>query len=306
MKYNIENIVRDNKVFIVGTLDSFELSEHQDLNGNRVPHIRGKVVVVSNIADGEPYTYTLNVFQYKDNTKGTVNRGYTQLRDVMDEVVAIGTRVRVSAGFTMVKFKDDGRDELVEANRLSLRFISPATVKDTEDVANFEIGGFVYNTLTDKTNQDGEVYLKELQIMQTNYATSADKVRPLLLKVHVGVNDFNIAAAVEGAYQRGATVKVTGNLEFIQTEYSKEEEVMFGTAAPRVYYSTQKVVRITGGSSVYTEPGKAYTSDDMKFLMDKYQADSDEIMSGTSNQTASKPTATKPTSTETMFLFPQN
>jgi len=307
MKYNIENIVRDNKVFIVGTLDSYELSEHQDLNGSPVPHIRGKVVVVSNIANGEPYTYTLNVFQYKNNTKGTVNRGYTQLKDVLDGVVEIGTRVRVSAGFTMVKFKDDGRDELVEANRLSLRFISPATVKDTQDVASFEIGGFVYQGLTDKTNQEGDVYLKELQIMQTNYATSADKVRPVLLKVHVAVDDFQIASAIEGAYVRGATIKVTGNLEFIQTEYTKTEEVMFGAPSERTYYTTQKVVRVTGGSSIYTEPGKAYTSDDMRFLMDKYQADSDEIMSGTSNQPAATGSAktSTPTSNETMFLFPQ-
>lgn len=304
MKYNIENIVRDNKVFIVGTLDSYELTEHQDLNGSPVPHIRGKVVVVANIEDGTPYTYTLNVFQYKSNTKGTVNKGYTQLRDLMDEVVPTGSRVRVSAGFTMSKFKDDSRNELVEANRLSLRFVSPATVKDTVDTAVFEIGGFVYNTLLDKVDKEGDVYLKELQIMQTNYATSADKVRPLLIKVHVAKDDYQIASAVEGAYTRGATIKVSGNLEFIQTEVTVEEEVMFGAPTPRTYYNTQKVIRITSGSSVYTEPGKAYTSDDMAFIMDKYQADSDAIMSGTTSKPAAK-TDKPATSNETMFLFPQ-
>ena len=116
MKYNIENIVRDNKVFIVGKLKSFDLSEHADLNGSPVPHIRGKVTVVSSIPGAEEaYTFDLNVFQYKNNASGQVNKGYSQLRDLMDEAVNLDDRVRVSAGFTMSKFKDDSRNELVEA-----------------------------------------------------------------------------------------------------------------------------------------------------------------------------------------------
>lgn len=304
MKYNIENIVRDNKVFIVGKLKSFDLSEHADLNGSPVPHIRGKVTVVSTVAGAEePYTFDLNVFQYKNNASGQVNKGYSQLRDVMDEAVNLDDRVRVSAGFTMSKFKDDSRNELVEANRLSMRFISPATSKDPVDKAEFEIGGFVFNTLVDKTDKDGNTYVKEMQIMQTNYAKTADKVRPLLLKVHVNKDDHQIASAVEGAYQRGATIKVTGNLEFITTEYVKVEEVMFGAPRENVYYNTQKVIRITSGSAVYTELGKAYTSDDMKFIMDKYADDSNAIMSGTSAKSA-KTEKTVATSNETMFLFP--
>ena len=304
MKYNIENIVRDNKVFIVGAIKSFDLSEHSDLNGNPIPHVRGKATVLSNIG-GEEYTYDLNVFQYKLNSKGETNKGYTQLKSLMNEDVALGDRVRVSAGFTMSKFKDDARDQLVEANRLSLRFVSPATSKDTVDKAEFEIGGFVFAGLVDKTDKEGEVYVKELQIMQTNYATSAEKVRPILLKVHVNKDDHQIAAAVEGAYQRGATIKVSGNLEFITTESIVEEAVMFGAPREKIYYNTQKVIRITSGSSVYSEPGKAYTSDDMKFIMDKYQADSNAIMSGTNGKPAPKPAATATGSNETMFLFPQ-
>lgn len=304
MKYSIENIVRDNKVFIVGRLAGFSLQEHQDLNGSPVPHVRGKMTIVSSINADTEYTYDLNVFQYKLDTNGKVNKPYSQLMDVINEVVKVDDRVRVSAGFTMSKFKDEGRDVLVEANRLSFRFISPATDKDVADKAEFEVGGFVYAGLTDKQDKDGNVYIKELQIMQTNYAKSADKVRPVLLKVHVSPEDHAKAAAIEGAYQRGATVKVTGDLEFITTEYTKEEEVMFGEPIVRTYYNTQKVVRITSGSPVYTEPGKAYTSDDMKFLMDKYQADSDVIMNGGSKATTKTATTAKAATASTQFLFP--
>jgi len=305
VKYDIKNIVRDNKVFIVGKLKSFTLTEHAELNGKAIPHIRGKVTVSSNIA-GQEYTYDLNVFQYKLTQKGDINLGYTQLSAIVSGDVAIGSRVRVSAVFSMSKFKDEAKDQLIESNRLSLKFIGPANQTDTEDKAEFEIGGFVFAGLTDKMNKEGEVYLKELQIMQTNYATSSDKVRPLLLKVHVNKDDHEIAAAIEGAYQRGATIKVSGNLEFITTEYVKEEEVMFGKPKKTTYYNTQKVIRVTSGSEVYTEAGKAYTSDDMKFLMDKYQADSNAIMSGESIKTKPKATSkTASSSTETMFLFPQ-
>ena len=44
----------------------------------------------------------------------------------------------------------------------------------------------------------------------------------------------------------------------------------------------------------------------MKFIMDKYAADSDAIMSGTNGKAAkTATTSTVATSNETMFLFPK-
>lgn len=260
-------LTRENKVEIIGTLDSINVVK--DTTASVGPYIRGSMVI--SVTSPKQMNIPLNFFAAATTKEGKPRKLYGQL-----ETLQQGSRVNITAQIQDNKFWDQARGQLVKTKRLSVVFINNVRAGD-EDKAVFTYSGFINKPLRETFNKEGEPVGYEIDIAQANYLNS----RAEIVTFNVDPKDTRSVNYITSEYTSGKTVKISGDLDYdIKTE-TVEEEVDFGKPQIRTFQRNISNLMITGGA--YVEEG-IYDKSDIDMLLAGDLADDNEVIEKAKNQ----------------------
>jgi hypothetical protein len=253
-----------NQFKVVGRLVSQNLQHNQSKTG-KGGFISGNATVVANL-DGKNNEFEISFFANQTTADGKESQLYVSYSK-MGELV--GKKVEITGSMRESRFWSSNANQMVSSQQLSGRFIRGVS-ETTADEGSFSMGGFVVDSLKEKTNKDGQVYRYDLALGQSNY--KGDNMSKFVL--HVNPSDMDIKMGVE-KYQIGQTVEVHGILRFYvnQTTVEQKNEGGFGAPIVRTYVNKQHNFFITSGTAAIVDTAKGmYPSDVIRTLVGAYKA----------------------------------
>lgn len=119
---------------------------------------------IQSVIKGEVFEYDVSFYTHQTTSEGKPSKLYMTYADMAS---IEGKKVEVSGGIRESRYFATKLDQMISRQELAGVFIR--TVRDDEiDTANWELGGFVARTLTEKTNKKGEVYRYDLTLAQAD------------------------------------------------------------------------------------------------------------------------------------------
>lgn len=229
-------LTRDNKVEIIGTLESINVIK--DTSPKTGAYLRGNLVV--KVSSPKTMNIPLNFFTSAQTKDGKPRKLYGQL-----DTLRQGQRVSITGAIDDNKFWDQGRGQLVKGKRLNVVFVNNVGSSDS-DKAEFSYSGFVKETIKEIFNQEGVTTGYTIRLAQSNYDGSRCQVIGFM------VDPKNTAAVryVTQEYTSGKTVKVSGELDYDIITETREEAVDFGKPITKTFQRNISNLIITSGVSV--------------------------------------------------------
>lgn len=249
---------RENKVYIVGTLDSIPADKLRTgvKDGNN--WIGGSAIVKNSFGDLEVKFYSME--KTKDGKTNPRYANYQALEKL------VGERIKVSGELSGRVFFNDKQGQLIQFNEINAAFFNLAKASDT-DTATFEYLGFVNKPLHERLNKEDKVVGYEIEVAQANY--NGDNMQ--IFKFNVAMDDSRIRSQIQEHYTKGATVFVSGEINFETTLETKEVEVDFGNPVEKTFENVRKLFLIKGGKRPIVEDGQFYTEEEISNLTSSYQ-----------------------------------
>ena len=277
---NKDNVLKINKVRVVGVLEEVELKRDVSRSNNE-NYIAGSFVVKSDLEGGEQLTeFTLFAFQFtKEGKKNSFYETYDTLED------RVGERIAVDGEIEENRFYSDNNDTLISQARNRAKFINKPK-KEDEDQATFVFGGYVVKPLTERLNKNEEIIHYEITLGQADYSGS----KPIYITFAVDADRSKAIRFMENEYEVGETVRVDGDVEVVHEQNEVVEENAFGEDNVRVFDNYFKSYKITGGSAPL-EKG-SYEEDYILDLAQSYK----DIGAKLKEQSSSKSQSSKPKS----------
>ena len=270
-------LFRDNSFKIVGKLTNADLTiGNRKSDGAQFASVKATITSSFN---GKVNEYEVSFYANEKTAQGADNKLFATY-SALPELV--GKKVEISGSISESRFWSSKTEQMASAQVLNGRWVKGVT-ESSVDEANYVLGGFVANEVTQKTTKDGAVYRYDLTIAQSNY--NGDNLS--MFTVHVDPEDREILAGVQG-YHAGDTVQVQGDLSFVVEEKVVEDKnVGFGKPVLKKFTNITKTFRITGGSNpIHDET--SYDNAIIRTLIDAYKASDVERMTEAKN-TASAP-----------------
>lgn len=277
----IEERTRTNKLYVTGTLvevRSIKESTFMDKEGKEQPYVSTKIVVKYVENDNE-HLIELDSFTKKYKADGGESKLYPRILDI-EKFLNKRVTITNSADFTNCtingnRFWSAAKKEVVNSIKFNFLSIREA-FKNEPDSATFDFGGFVYQELQHKEDEDGNLEYYTLQIAQPNYNNSTLSVIPFVIE-----KDNSMAArTIQNNYKRFSTVQINGILKTKTVERKAEavlEEIAFGEAVERTLPPiTFKQLVITGGSKP-AAGDLAFTEEEIKQLLIAYKEEENKI-----------------------------
>lgn len=252
-----------NKVYVIGTL--IQIKDTRDGEKNGIKWLAGTAVVKSGENEFE--------FKYYSSAKTAEGKDNSRYANYQTLEKRINEPVKVSGELSGRIWYNAGQGQIINFNELGAGFFN--TPKPTEEaVATFEYSGFVNKTIHERMDKDGENLLAyEMEIAQANY--QGDNMQ--IVKFTVDKENTNIFTAIQGAYYKGATVSVSGEIHYIPVVEERIEEVMFGDPIVKTFRNIRKAFVITGGKAPMTDEGIAYSEMQIGKLESAYTAYMTEV-----------------------------
>ena len=264
------DFLRTNNVKIVGHLISADMKTgaRKDTGAG---YISGNAVVQS-VIGGEKKEFEISFYANEQTQDKKVSKLYTSYSK-MNELV--GKKVEITGELRENRYYSNNAKQLVSAQQISGRFVRGVS-EATDDVATFELGGFVVSELTERKNKKGEIFSYSLQLGQANYSGNAMSI----FTVSARPSDVDIIKGLQSMYRAGDTVVVNGVLDWVVEVVTKESDnVGFGSGAVHSYTNRMRNFWISGGSKVVEkeEDGK-YTQGLIRDLLSAYKNKDVELM----------------------------
>ena len=235
---------RQNKVYVIGTLAQVKDIREGEKDG--VAWIAGSAVVNTKNSEIEFKFYSsAKTVAGKDNARYANYAGLDKL---------VGTRVRVNGELSGRVFYNEREGQIINFNEVTAGFFNSAKPTE-EDVATFEYSGFVTKPLHERLNKEEKLVAYEMEIAQANY--SGENMQ--IVRFSVDKDNRKIVSAIEGAYTKGTTVSIMGEIEYLVEIIEKVEEVAFGDPIVKKFPSVLKRFLITGGKQPIIDEGVAYS-----------------------------------------------
>lgn len=285
-----DNVLKENKIHVVGTIEEVDLKRDVSRNNNK-NYIGGNIVIKSDI-DGREQLTTLNLFAFERTKEGKENSFY-KTYDGLEE--RIGERVSVDGELEENRFYSERNDSLISQVRNRAKFINKANDGD-EDTASFTFGGYVVKPLSERLNKDEELIHYEIVLGQADYSGS----KPIYLTFAVDPDHEKAVKFMQDNYEVGETVRVTGDIEIVHEQNEVVEENAFGEDNVRVFDNIFRTYKITGGSEPYEK--NAYEEEYILDLAETYKKIGSELKQKSSNSD-SKPKSKKATKTKMANLL---
>jgi hypothetical protein len=251
-----EKMERTNKVYVVGILrDDFEIREG-DKDGQEYIGGNFKVEVE------EDNLIEFKFFSYRNTVAGARNKRYDNFKNIPN---LAGQRVRINGELAGRAFYLASQGQTISFNEVSPNFINIARNED-ENVATFEISGFVFTPLVERADKEDNIVSYDLEVGQANY--SGEKMQ--LLRFNIEPSAKNIISSVREHYTKHSTIRFNGVIHYTPITETKTEEVEFGEAITKTFTSVRKQYLITGGKSPILT-GEAYTAEQIEKLTESYR-----------------------------------
>ena len=259
--------LRTNNVKIVGHLVSTNLKE-----GNRKDNGQGYIsgtITVSSVFGGSTKEFEITLYANAQTQAKQPNKLYLSYSKLSE---LVGKKVEVTGDLRENRYWSNNAKQLVSAQQINGRFIRGVS-ETTEDMATYELGGFVVTTLTERKNKSGEIYRYDLQLGQADYSGAMLSVFTL----HAKPTDTEIVNGLRTMYKAGDTVLLNGILDFtVSTVTRASENVGFGAGAVHTFTNRSRQLWIVGGSNVYTDDSK-YSESAIRDLIAAYKAKDVEL-----------------------------
>lgn len=265
------DLLRTNSIKVVGRLKSQDLKVG-NRKDNGAGYISGNAIIISNL-DGRDCEFEISFYAAQKTKEGKDSQLFTSYSK-MGELV--GKKIEVTGDIRESRFFSKNADQMVSSQKLNGRFVR-GVAESTPDEASFEFGGFVVETLKEKTNKDGDIYRYDLTLGQSNFSGTGMS----RFVFHVRPEDIEIVKGVQ-SYGIGQTVGINGDLRFIVSVVTSERpnEGGFGEAVTRTFVNKQHNFFIMGGTAPITSVEKGmYPGDVIKSLCNSYKARDVELMS---------------------------
>lgn len=277
------NFYRANSFEVVGTLKDADVRTGVMKSGQE--YVSVNATVTSSIK-GETNEFEIRFFSSKVTKDGKESQLYKTYSDMKNY---IGKRISVNGDIRENRYKSTRTNQMVSSQQLNGRFVRPAN-DSLADKGTFELGGFIVKSPVEKTNKDGEVYRYDVVLGQSNYTGNGMS----MFTLNIDPSDRPIIAGVEG-YDIGCTVKLNGELHFVNTTIIREDENSgFGEATVRTYTSKSHNFFIKGGSNPIDDD-TSYTDEAIKKFINDYKARDVELSGGEMSTTPAAPaTESKP------------
>lgn len=280
--------LRTNNVKIVGRIASVNLKEGtKKTNGQG--YISGSVTINS-VIGGEKKEYEISLYANAMTQAGKQNQLYVSYSKLTE---LVGRKIEVSGELRENRYFSSNAKQLVSAQQITGRFVR-GVPEATEDIATFELGGFIVSELVQKTNKNNETYRYDIVLGQGNY----DYTNMSMFTLHVRPTDTEILKGLKSQYHAGDTVVINGQLDWlVQTIVKESDNVGFGSGAVHTFTNRQRNFWISGGSVVVkgVENGM-YDPEQIRNLIAAYKAHDVELasaaQSGSSDTVEEKPVIT--------------
>jgi hypothetical protein len=268
-------LLTKNNVYIVGELVEVKDFRTLQYGADNKNAVSATVVIKCNLGEQENLIEA-RTFISEMTSKGTVNKNYSTIMDIeslLNERVVISSAQLVSDRFWAANSQ-----QLINTTRVNFTLIRKARAAETEDKATFEFGGFVYTPLQEVLDENQDTKYYQMTLGQANY--KGDN----MFTVNFIVDKDNIAAikSIQENYEQYATVEISGVLQTIVTQSTKETPVAFGDPVVKTYNNVDKKYIITGGSEVVTGEGE-YTEEVLKNLLTTYKEEAASIQAKASS-----------------------
>lgn len=251
--------LKTNKVYVVGTLQEVNTNVGTTKKGDT--YIGGKIIVKV----GENNLVEFKLFANEFTKAGTTNKMFETYKKLD---AFLYKKVKVTGELQEGSMIDQASGTVKKYNEIRLTFVNAAKA-DEQEVATFEFGGFVVKSIYERTNKDGELIGHRLEVAQSNYNDTNIQI----IKFDIDKNDVNIASAIEGSYEVGATVSFSGTISRTTRTETKLEEVAFGDPIVKTIVYTDKSYRICGGNvPLDAADPSAYTTEEIKKFIEAYKA----------------------------------
>lgn len=288
-----------NKVEIIGYVNenNLELKEFADKQtGQPYKAMAGHLTIKT----GENEVHRVDLFSKELTKDGNVSKQFTGYKTLMNELVSIAdkganpeltpSKVRVQGSLGVNDFVNQA-GEMISNTQINGRFVNRIDADPTEPRATFDVEGVVVNVI-DEFDRDGvETGRKKINILTPLYKPAnaeVGKVAPLDFVVGEGEG----ADYVESEFEKGASVRLVGEIVNFREEKVIRTEMGFGEAAEetKVNYKREHLVR---SGSKYEEGVHDAKIFDVELIM-KSQAqrniDLEKKIAEASNKPATPPT----------------
>ncbi len=280
--------LKTNNVKIVGRVASVNLKEGKKKT-NGQGYISG-TVTLNSLIGGEKKEFEINLYANETTKEGKPNQLYVSYSKLSE---LVGKKVEISGELRENRYFSTNAKQLVSAQQIAGRFVRGVS-DTTEDLATFELGGFIVSELVQKTNKNGEIYRYDIVLGQGNY----NNTNMSMFTLHVRPTDVEIINGLKGQYHAGDTVVLNGQLDWIiQTVVRESDNVGFGSGAVHTFTNRQRNFWISGGSVVIKDAEKgAYDQEIIRTLIAAYKAHDVELANAAPSDGGStvedKPTVT--------------
>lgn len=231
--------------------------EEREINGKNA--IMGELEVEI----GENETHTINMFSFELTNAQKPNGFFKGIKTIADEFQSVqdvgrdeASKVRTYQA-NLNKNEYVGRDGVLKSyNRINANAVNRLNAGDTlEPQAKFQVEVYIQAILPEIKNEEetGRLIIKGL------IAQYGGKVEPFDFVVQ-GEKE---AGFVEGNYEVGDTVMITGNIINTVVTETKVTEMAFGEDVEDVKTSATRELVVTGGSMPYEEE-QAYSTEIIK------------------------------------------
>ena len=268
--------LKTNNVKVIGRVAAVNLKEGKKKT-NGQGYISGSVTLTS-VIGGEKKEFEVNLYANEQTKEGKPNQLYVSYSKLSE---LVGKKVEINGELRENRYFSANTKRLVSAQQIAGRFVRG--VSDTiEDVATFELGGFIVSELVQKENKNKEIYRYDIVLGQGNY----NNTNMSMFTLHVRPTDVEIINGLKSQYHAGDTVILNGQLDWIvQTIVKESENVGFGSGAVHTYTNRQRNFWISGGSVVIKEADKgAYDQETIRTLIAAYKAHDVELANSASSE----------------------
>ena len=243
---------------------------------------------VQSVINGETKEFEIDFYSSQLTGAGKVSSLYTTYSKLGDME---GKRVEITSSIRENRYFSSSLNQIISTQELAGRFIRVAP-EAAEDVATWEMSGFVAKILQERVNKKEEVYRYDLTLAQANYSGSAIS----MFTLHVNPARRDIITGVE-AYEAGQTVKLNGILDFkVETVTTEaKNDGGFGKGVVRTYTNRTKNFFIEGGSAPIKDDTK-YDGMAISELISAYKARDVELAD--KGRTSTQSVETTPTITK--------
>lgn len=251
-----------NKITIVGRLVDYGLKTNRRKD-NGQGYISGNVTVRS-VIGGATKEFEIAFFANELTQNKQPNKLYISYSKLSE---LVGKKVEITGDLRENRYWSTNAKQLVSAQQLNGHFVRGVS-ETTEDIATFEIGGFIVSPLSERKDKDGNIYRYDVQLGQANYQGNM----MVLFTLHVRPTDREIMNGLQKTYNVGDTVILNGEIDHTVTTVTKTTDVGFGSGAVRTFTNRSRQFWITGGSSVITDDDKKYPETVIRDLVSAYKA----------------------------------